>query len=442
MNSLFAQENNEFSPCISDEEYKIIASECSKNISKFKLGTPTKGSKPSFIWPIQASNKLHDCSFYYVSAYVDQNKTSGQIQDYNCGTNTYDGHTGTDISTWPFNFYKLDNDLVEVIAAADGVIVAKHDGEFDKNCGATNVSANYLVIRHADLSVSFYWHMKKNSVTTKQIGDAIVAGEKIGIVGSSGNASGPHLHFEVKTDFSVATSYIDPFTGTCNSLSATTWWQNQKNYVETIVVRASVHATDAVFPACPATETLNEMSDFTTPYQGAGLAPGYAKFYMFLRNEVNGLIANLKILNPDNTVFSEWTYTSTADSKTKTFGYSKKLPTTAGVYTFIITYNNTTCSSTFSIDGGGNTPANIQELEKGYVVVFPNPSNGKFTLQMDEPQNKRIEIYTLLGEKILENDILNSKMEIDLSNNKGVFIYKIIDSSTGSSVYTGKLMNQ
>ena len=223
VHKLQSQENSQKEPCITENEYAIIREECAKNITKFNLDKLPSRAKPSFIWPVKSATTLHDCSFYYVSAYVDQNKTSGQIQDYNCGTNTYDGHTGTDISTWPFNFYKLDNNLVEVVAAADGIIVAKHDGEFDKNCAATNVSANYLVIQHADKSVSFYWHMKKNSVTTKDIGAAVTAGEKIGIVGSSGNSSGPHLHFEVKTDFSVGTSYIDPFTGSCNSLSATTW---------------------------------------------------------------------------------------------------------------------------------------------------------------------------------------------------------------------------
>ncbi|MFN8331146.1 MAG: hypothetical protein U0T81_08005 [Saprospiraceae bacterium] len=55
----------------------------------------------------------------------------------------------------------MDHNLVEVIAAATGTIVDKHDGEFDKNCASTSMMANYLVIRHEDGSQALYFHMKK-----------------------------------------------------------------------------------------------------------------------------------------------------------------------------------------------------------------------------------------------------------------------------------------
>jgi len=40
-------------------------------------------------------------------------------------SNTYDGHHGTDIAIWPYSFYKMDNNQIEVIAAAAGTITQK-----------------------------------------------------------------------------------------------------------------------------------------------------------------------------------------------------------------------------------------------------------------------------------------------------------------------------
>src|SRR6185369_4402412 len=104
------------------------------------------------------------------------------------------------------------------------------------------------------------------------IGQPVAAGDYLGIVGSSGSASGPHLHFEVWSGSTVATR-IDPYSGSCNLLNASSWWSNQKPYKETSIIRASVHSTDIVLPPCPATETLNESSSFTIPFQGSGLSP-------------------------------------------------------------------------------------------------------------------------------------------------------------------------
>ncbi|MBK8923793.1 MAG: peptidoglycan DD-metalloendopeptidase family protein [Saprospirales bacterium] len=139
------------------------------------------------------------------------------MTDYNCGARTYDGHQGTDIGIAPFSFYKMDHNQVEVVAAAAGVLLDKADGNFDRNCAVNSLPANYAVVQHPDGSRAFYWHLKKNSVTTKAIGQPVAAGEYLGVVGSSGSSSGPHLHFEVRSGSTTSTR-VDPFAGACNGL--------------------------------------------------------------------------------------------------------------------------------------------------------------------------------------------------------------------------------
>ncbi|HMG13847.1 MAG TPA: M23 family metallopeptidase, partial [Saprospiraceae bacterium] len=359
-------ENNAKEPCISKQQYEEIEKDCANNIQK--LGLPFKKQKGSMIttlsWPLKAAPGLNDCSFYVISAHVDQDFSAVNFKDYNCGTNTYDGHKGTDIATFPFGIYKIDHDEVQVIAAAAGTIINKTDGNFDKNCASNNLTANSIVIQHADGSTALYLHMKKNSLTSKGIGASIAVGEFLGIVGSSGNSTGPHLHFEVWSG-STSASYIDPFSGTCNLLNTSTWWVNQKPYTEPEVVKVSVNTTDIVIPGCPATETPNEANCFTIPFQGPGLPAGYAKFYIFFRNETQGMTANMSILNPDGSTFNSWTYNSISSYNASWRTWSKVLPTIGGTYTFKASYNGLSCEKKFDIVKAVITPGGSINICQG-----------------------------------------------------------------------------
>jgi len=62
---------------------------------------------------------------------------------------------------------------------------------------------NLVIIRHYGGYATLYGHMVRQAVSW---GQAVQAGDVIGFVGSTGNSSGPHLHFEVRY---AATAY-DP----------------------------------------------------------------------------------------------------------------------------------------------------------------------------------------------------------------------------------------
>jgi murein DD-endopeptidase MepM/ murein hydrolase activator NlpD len=109
-----------------------------------------------------------------------------------------------------------------VLAAADGIVrVARQDapesvddlrrpgeeqaaylkrvGELqDKRMaqGGDVIIGNYVLIEHAQGESTVYAHLKTASVRVK-VGDAVRAGQVIGLLGSSGNSTEPHLHFHV-----------------------------------------------------------------------------------------------------------------------------------------------------------------------------------------------------------------------------------------------------
>jgi murein DD-endopeptidase MepM/ murein hydrolase activator NlpD len=73
-----------------------------------------------------------------------------------------------------------------IVAPADGVVVQVADRQ---GYGLTTV------IDHGDGTGTVYGHQ---SAVQVRAGDRVVRGQRIGTVGHSGYATGPHLHFEVR----------------------------------------------------------------------------------------------------------------------------------------------------------------------------------------------------------------------------------------------------
>ena len=71
--------------------------------------------------------------------------------------------------------------------------------------GYTNIFGNYVIIKHYNGYQTMYAHLSKALAKT---GTTVEQGEKIGLVGSTGYSTGPHLHFMVFKNG----SHIDPMT--------------------------------------------------------------------------------------------------------------------------------------------------------------------------------------------------------------------------------------
>ncbi len=428
--------NDAAHPCITNEQYKAIEKKCAEALKLYGIPMQKKAARTHFYWPLKPVSGFKDSSYYYIGNYVDQDTTDTSFKDYNCGRTTYDGHRGTDIVMQPFPFYKMDNNQIHIVAAAAGIIIQKSDGYFDKNCASNNNTANYVILMHPDSSFSLYWHMKRNSLTSKKVGDAVAVGDFLGIVGSSGASSGPHLHFEVWKNINKS-SLQDPYAGTCNKLNDSTWWVNQKAYTEPAIIAADMDTAPPILPACPNTETPNEDSCFTPGIKGV--------VTIFIRNETAGISAIVKILNPDGTTYLTWTHKSIKYYNCTYWYWYKTLPTTPGVYTLEVTYNGKTVDKKFTVDCGA--VSGIQSAtNESQIQISPNPTNGILNLSGSDLHNGNYNftIQNVLGQIVLQDHSLiqnnNFQKIISLSNfPNGVYLLTI---ETGNGKIIRKIVKQ
>jgi len=82
-----------------------------------------------------------------------------------------------------------------VVAAADGVVSAAVTGCVEGNARCGGGYGNHIDIQHANGTMTRYGHLSKVDVSE---GQNVSQGDKIGAIGSTGNSTGPHLHFEIR----------------------------------------------------------------------------------------------------------------------------------------------------------------------------------------------------------------------------------------------------
>lgn len=91
-------------------------------------------------------------------------------------------------------------------AAASGTTVKAVGPGTVVSAGWAGSYGNEVVIQHEDGQYSQYAHLSSLAVSA---GRTVAGGDQIGLSGSTGNSTGPHLHFEIRTGPSYG-SDVDP----------------------------------------------------------------------------------------------------------------------------------------------------------------------------------------------------------------------------------------
>lgn len=171
----------------------------------------------------------------FMQQYPDMDAGAGTA-DPLCGSQSYDGHKGTDLRILSLKDMEKG---YPVIAVSDGKVLRVRDGEDDhlvetegdrakisgKECG------NGLVMQLEDGYEVQYCHLRKGSLAVKP-GQDMKKGDRLGDIGSSGLAQFPHVHITVSHNGEV----LDPLTGRKLSEGCTaTFQQNASLFSPDIV---------------------------------------------------------------------------------------------------------------------------------------------------------------------------------------------------------------
>ncbi len=348
------------SECISDIQAETIKFSLNKSLRNLEaqgvLPELSLQNQVLFDWPTRLSGLSNDPSYFGISNYVDHNSAViNKLKDYNCGTRTYDlasgyNHRGLDIYSWPFGQLRQAQGIVEVVAAADGVILGKDDGNSDQNCGlCTNCDWNAVYVLHSNGAVSWYGHLKNGSLTTKAVGAPVTQGEFLGIMASSGSSTGPHLHFEVWSDVNF-TKLVDPFAGPCNDLNGTTsWWNNQRPYRRPALNKIMSGSRPPVFPTCPQQEVSNEKNVFAF-----GDSVCVTNFY---QDQLNGSRSVMQLIRPDGVIWQTWSFNSNnLYGSSYWFWNPWFLPNIEGYWKYKVVYQTSGQELTHTFYSGNNPP--------------------------------------------------------------------------------------
>lgn len=390
------------------------------------------GSSVLFSLPLRPAPGLQDSGFYTITSFPDHDPAyPDHLLDYNGGRRTYDlsggyNHKGTDYIPWPFVWYKMDYNQVEVIAAERGVIIGKEDGNYDRNCEISGNPWNAVYIAHSDNSVAWYGHLKKHTLTSKPVGSVVEKGEYLGFVGSSGSSSAPHLHLEV---YDQNNQLIDPYYGPFNPTTSVSWWGEQEPYFNSMVNAVFTHGAAPVFPPCPQQEILNLKDNFM---QGEKLY--LAAYY---KDHCSADTSKYTVFYPEGTVANQWLHSLTDSFYAATYLYwyfTIPLSFPSGEYTFRVDFKGRVYQHRFNIGQPGGVNG---ESESPAEFILrqnrPNPFNASTMISFAVPElcNVRLTVYNLAGREmaVLINEMLGAgehTVRFDASAlPSGTYIYKI-----------------
>ena len=123
-------------------------------------GQSSHSNPGGYIWPVDSR---------YITSTVGGRASPGGVGSTN--------HKGTDIGRGGYTS--------PIYASKAGTVIVS---QYSRSYG------NYVAISHGNGNTTLYGHMSSRKV---EVGQYVNQGDVIGITGSTGNSTGPHLHFEV-----------------------------------------------------------------------------------------------------------------------------------------------------------------------------------------------------------------------------------------------------
>jgi murein DD-endopeptidase MepM/ murein hydrolase activator NlpD len=123
-------------------------------------GQSSHSNPGGYIWPVDSR---------YITSTVGGRASPGGVGSTN--------HKGTDIGRVGYTS--------PIYASKAGTVIVS---QYSRSYG------NYVAISHGNGNTTLYGHMSSRKV---EVGQYVNQGDVIGITGSTGNSTGPHLHFEV-----------------------------------------------------------------------------------------------------------------------------------------------------------------------------------------------------------------------------------------------------
>ncbi len=146
------------------EEEAILAKalELSRKLAEEQAaqGKPVQSNPGGYIWPVDSR---------YITSTVGGRASPGGVGSTN--------HKGTDIG-------RVGYTSPIYASKAGTVIVSQYSNSY----------GNYVVVSHGSGNTTLYAHMSSRKV---EVGQYVNQGDVLGITGSTGNSTGPHLHFEI-----------------------------------------------------------------------------------------------------------------------------------------------------------------------------------------------------------------------------------------------------
>jgi hypothetical protein len=256
-------------------------------------------SVPTFVLPLSCEIG-RTCE---VQNYVDRDPNAG-VADYQCGSNSYQDHNGTDFRILDLAAMRAG---VAVVAAAPGRVSRVRDGVSDVSVTTIGPAAiagrecgNGVVIDHANGLSTQYCHLRNGSITAR-VGTIVSAGDPIGQVGLSGNTEYPHLHFSVRR----GETEIDPFAPMAGG-EASRCGSGQSLWRED-VARALTYKAGVVlnsgFGDGPITMAQIEERAITTPTLQSPALTAYVRAINLRAGDVQSLV----IKAPDGSVLASST---------------------------------------------------------------------------------------------------------------------------------------